>query len=238
MTTTYFRDHLKQTGPAMITKWEHYFDIYGRELAELQGRDVNFLEIGVFRGGSIPMWEGFFGRRSDLTFADIDPDCTRFATERSKVEIGDQSDPAFLAGLAADHGPFDLVVDDGGHKMDQQITSFQHLWPHVKTGGLYVVEDTHTSYWPGFGGGYREDSSFIEFAKKLVDQMHSWYTDQDEIFPLHQMAREVAAVRFYDSMVFIEKRTHTEPPTNLVARDGRVERSRAPLKMRNRRTVF
>jgi len=67
--------------------------------------------------------------------------------------------------------------------MDQQIASLRHLWPQLNDCGLYIVEDTHTSYRPGFGGGFRAPESFIEFAKDLIDRMHSWYTDDDAGFP-------------------------------------------------------
>lgn len=234
---TYFRNFPSQTGDRKLFKMEHYLEIYDGLLAGWQGRDIRFLEIGVFKGGSIPMWQGFLGRDSRLVFLDIDPACRDLAQPGTVVEIGDQSDPEFLDRVAQAHGPFDLIVDDGGHKMHQQITSFRHLWPQLRDRGLYIVEDVHTSYWPGFGGGLRELASFIEFAKDLIDQMHSWYTEDDAGFPLHPLAREIGAIRFYDSLVVIEKRLK-EPPVALTAQNGQVERSRRMLELRGRRSIF
>ena len=175
--------------------------------------------------------------RDRLVFLDIDPACAALALPGTTVEIGDQSDPAFLERVGAAHGPFDLIVDDGGHKMQQQITSFRHLWPRLADRGLYIVEDVHTSYWPGFGGGFREPASFIEFAKDLIDRMHSWYTEDDAGFPLHPLAREIGGIRFYDSLVVIEKRLK-EPPVAITAQDGQVGRSRRMLEVRGRRSIF
>ncbi|HLQ19391.1 MAG TPA: class I SAM-dependent methyltransferase [Tabrizicola sp.] len=234
---TYFRNFPSQTGDRKLFKMEHYLEIYDGLLAGWQGRDIRFLEIGVFKGGSIPMWQGFLGRDSRLVFLDIDPACRDLAQPGTVVEIGDQSDPEFLDRVAQAHGPFDLIVDDGGHKMHQQITSFRHLWPQLRDRGLYIVEDVHTSYWPGFGGGLREPASFIEFAKDLIDQMHSWYTEDDAGFPLHPLAREIGGIRFYDSLVVIEKRLK-EPPVALTAQNGQVERSRRMLELRGRRSIF
>ncbi|MCR9112916.1 MAG: class I SAM-dependent methyltransferase [Rhodobacteraceae bacterium] len=234
----YFLDYLKRTDHRGLTKWLHYFDVYARELGHLQGRDIAFLEIGIYRGGSIPMWAGYFGKEARLTFVDIDPDCARHAEPGTNVEIGDQADPDFLAMLAEKHGPFDIIVDDGGHHVHQQITSFEHLWPHLNDRGRYIVEDTHTSYWPGFGGGYREEKSFIEYAKRLIDQMHSWYTDQDDIFPFHEMARQVEGIRFYDSVTVIEKHLKAEPPLLIGSTNGKVTGSRKSLQVRDRRSVF
>lgn len=236
--TTYFDGALQRTDHRMMTKWQHYFDIYARELGHLEGRDVSFLEIGIFKGGSIPMWTGFFGAGARMTFADIDPGCAQLGEPSSTIEIGDQTDPEFLAQLGKTHGPFDVVIDDGGHMMDQQKTSFAHLWPYLKDGGLYLVEDTHTSYWPGFGGGFRDPASFVEFAKRLVDRMHSWYTDQDDIFPFDPIAKELDSVRFYDSIIVLEKARAAEPPLTVTSTDGKITRSRRALEVRGRGSVF
>lgn len=233
----YFRDYPGKTGDRTLFKMLHYLEIYDELLAPWQGRDVNFLEIGIYKGGSMPMWQGFFGKGAKLTFLDIDPACRALELPGTRVEIGDQSDPVFLQKIGTDHGPFDLIVDDGGHKMHQQITSFRELWPKLKDRGLYIVEDTHTSYWPGFGGGFREGKSLIEFAKDLIDRMHSWYTEDDTGFPLHPMAREIGGIRFHDSMVVIEKR-QKEAPIAITATNGKTTGSRRMLEIRGRRSIF
>jgi hypothetical protein len=234
---TYFRDFPAKTGNRTLFKMEHYLEIYDDLLAPWQGRDISFLEIGVYKGGSIPMWQGFLGQGAKLAFLDIDPACKALELPGTKVEIGDQANPDFLGRVAHAHGPFDLIVDDGGHKMDQQITSFLNLWPHLRDRGLYIVEDTHTSYWPGFGGGYQAPGSFIEMAKSLIDRMHSWYTEDDKGFPLHPLAREIGGIRFYDSLVVIEKRLK-EAPVAITAAHGKVQGSRRMLEIRGRKSIF
>lgn len=234
---SYFRDYLTRTGEKMVIKMEHYLDIYPRILRGWSGRNLKFLEIGVYKGGSLDLWKGYFGSEAQLTFIDIDPACKALEIPGTHIEIGDQTDAIFLADLAARRGPFDLVIDDGGHKMNQQLASFRALWPTLADGGLYVVEDTHTSYWPGFGGGFRAPASFIEYAKDLVDRMHSWYTDQDAIFPLHPMARQIGAIQFYDSMVVIEKQLKS-PPVSLSSRNGKTSRSSKILEVRGRTSIF
>jgi hypothetical protein len=216
---------------------EHYLEFYDELLAGWQGRDVSFLEIGVYKGGSIPMWQGFLGPGSRLVFCDIDPACRALALPGTTVEIGDQADAMFLEQVVAPHWPFDLIVDDGGHRMNQQITSFRHLWSRLADRGLYIVEDVHTSYWPGFGGGLRAPGSFVEFAKDLIDRMHSWYTEDDAGFPLHPLAREIGGIRFHDSLVVIEKRLK-EAPVAITAQHGQVRRSRRMLALRGRRSIF
>ncbi len=235
---SFFSDYLKRTDSRMLMKWAHYFDIYDREFTRFRSRPISFLEIGVFKGGSIPMWRAYFAKGSKLTFVDIDPDCARHADPGTTVEIGTQADPAFLARLAADYGPFDLILDDGSHINAHQIASFEALWPHIADRGLYVVEDCHTSYWPGFGGGYQNPASFISFAKAKIDAMHSWYTDEDDTFPFDPIAEELNGVRFYDSIVVFEKRRKPHPPTSITSENGEVRGSRRALEVRGRTSVF
>lgn len=234
----FFEDYFKTTDDRVIMKWAHYYDIYERELARYRDQPISFLEIGVFKGGSVPMWKAFFAKESRLNFIDIDPSCADRAEPGTTIEIGNQADPDFIRRIVETHGPFDVIVDDGSHINAHQIKTFELLWPHISNGGLYIVEDCHTSYWPGFGGGYRNEASFIEFAKRMIDKMHSWYTDQDALFPFDPIAKEVDSVRFFDSITMIEKRLLTRPPTLYIIENGRIEESTRPLKIRGRRSSF
>lgn len=234
----WFSEFLTRTDDRLLTKWAHYFDVYERELNRFRASPITFLEIGVFKGGSIPMWREYFADGSTLVFVDIDPNCAVLADPGTHVEIGNQADPDFLSHLAAKFGPFDVVLDDGSHINAHQIVSFQGLWPHMKPRSLYMVEDCHTSYWPGFGGGYRNEASFIEFAKRKVDAMHSWYTDQDDLFSFDGIAKELASVRFYDSIVAFEKAAHVQPPLSIQARNGQITGSRKALQIRGRTSIF
>ncbi len=234
---TWFEDYLSRTDDRLLMKWTHYFDVYEREFTRFRASPISFLEIGVFKGGSIPMWKKYFHDDARLTFLDIDPDCARHADPGTTVEIGNQADADTLARLAATHGPFDLILDDGSHVNAHQIASFNALWPHIAEGGLYVVEDCHTSYWPGFGGGYRNEASFIEFAKRKLDAMHSWYTDQDDLFPFDPIAEQLHSVRFYDSITVFEKRK-SQPPTAVTSQNGNVQLSRRALEIRGRKSAF
>lgn len=231
-------DYLKKTDDRALTKWQHYFQIYEREMGRFLRNPISFLEIGIWKGGSIPMWKDYLPDGSKLTFVDIDPACKSHEIDDTNIRIGNQADPKFLAELAKEFGPFDLVLDDGSHVCAHQIASFEGLWPHLNNGGLYMVEDCHTSYWPGFGGGYRNEASFVEYAKRLVDTMHSWYTDQDTLFPFQEVAKELNSVRFYDSIVAIEKLQQKDPPTSLISANGEVKASRKALEVRGRVSVF
>ena len=57
----------------MIHKWLHYFPIYETHLEPYRGRDVRLLEIGVSHGGSLQMWQDYFGSGSTIVGVDVAP---------------------------------------------------------------------------------------------------------------------------------------------------------------------
>ncbi|TRZ56840.1 MAG: class I SAM-dependent methyltransferase [Rhodocyclaceae bacterium] len=204
-------DYFTRNSGRLIFKWVHYFDIYERHFAAFRGRKIKFLEIGVYHGGSLQMWKNYFGPKAKIIGVDINPQCKAFEEANITIEIGSQEDPDFLRKLAATHGPFDIVLDDGGHTMRQQIVSFQELYPQVRPNGLYVCEDLHTSYWNNWQGGYRHPNTFIEYAKGLIDELHAWHSKDPESFRPTPLTRSAFGMHFYDSMLIIEKRPIIPP---------------------------
>jgi hypothetical protein len=201
-------------------KWVHYLTVYDRLFGPLAKgftppggapRPLRFLEIGVSKGGSLQLWRRFFGSDAVIYGVDIDPHCAAVAGPDRQVRIGSQADPAFLRSVVEEMGGIDVVLDDGSHVASHQRASFDTLFPLLSMGGLYVVEDTHTSYWIKHGGGLRRPGAFVETAKSLVDGMHKWYFRA----PVGRRARiaqtEITSIQFYDSIVVIEKGEHRRP---------------------------
>jgi hypothetical protein len=87
------------------------------------------------------------------------------------MHYGSQDDIAFLKTVNNSRDYFDIIIDDGGHTMKQQITSFIYLFPKVRSGGLYVIEDLQTSYFTDSDSGYLVNTTTIEFIKILVDDI-------------------------------------------------------------------
>lgn len=187
----------------VLNKWTHYPDIYDANFSRFRNSDVRMLEIGVFRGGSLELWRDYFGPQATIFGIDINPDCAGYADPPNQVRIGSQADPAFLQGVVREMGGVDIVLDDGSHIADHQSTSFRTLWPLLADGGLYVIEDLHTAYWPGdFGGGYRRRGTGIELIKDMIDDMHAWYHAHGS----RAVAPDsVLAVHVYDSIAIVEK---------------------------------
>jgi hypothetical protein len=122
-----------------------YLQLYERVLIGLQGRSIKLLEIGVYSGASIRTWLEYFPEAL-VVGMDINPNVPRDYARPVDIELADQSNVAQLVTIGTKHGPFDIIIDDGSHIWDHQITSLQYLLPYVKPSGFYILEDIHTSY--------------------------------------------------------------------------------------------
>lgn len=204
-----------------IHKWTHYFPVYEDLFQRYKNRSCTILEIGCDKGGSLQLWKRYLGPYAQIVGLDINPECKTSEEDQIQIEIGSQSDPKVLESLIQRHAPFDIVIDDGSHKMSDIAASFSHLFNHVCLDGLYIVEDLHTAYWPSFEGGLGSENSFIEFSKKVIDAIHIEYLDSTQEWDpfLLEVAKHTRALRFTDSMIIYEK--------------GRAIRKHAPIRGRN-----
>lgn len=196
----------------LINKWHHYFEIYHRHFHSLRGKSPVIMEIGVFHGGSAQMWHDYFGPGTTVIGVDIAERCRQFQDAHTFIEIGDQEDRDFLAKLRERYPRVDVLIDDGGHRMNQQIATFEELYPHLQPEGIYLCEDMHTSYLRDWGGGYRKEGTFVEYSKGLIDCLYGWYTQQPD-FGVTPLTKSTFALHFYDSVLVIEKRPKSSPPT-------------------------
>ena len=177
--------------------WMHgYYRTYSKHLGEYRERDgLRFLEIGVFEGASIGVWEDYFDGegnkyygigysgedRSGDYFAADETDFAFQYSPQTTLFRGDQSDGAFLASMLAESGgDFDIIVDDGSHDPAHMLFTFDILFPHLQPGGLYIFEDVETSYWNQEGAslygrtleqplGIGTTKSVVERFKGVVD---------------------------------------------------------------------
>lgn len=201
-----------------VFKWHHYFEIYHRHLAKFRGKNPNVLEIGVGSGGSLEMWKDYFGDGANIFGIDNRLECLEVAKkigqESINIHIGDQSDPEFWRDYILEAPTFDVIIDDGGHLMNQQIESFKCLYYKLADNGVYLVEDTHTSYFDNeeFQGGVGKNNTFIEFAKKFIDDLHSYHFEEDQQSSRLKFRNITNSIHFYDSIVIFEKLVCKEKP--------------------------
>lgn len=197
-----------------------YMEVYAEYFAPFRKKPIRFLEIGIFEGDSVKLWESYF-INAELHFIDVTDSNIKYFSNRSHYHFLDQGNSSSLVKFADNiKGQFDIIIDDGGHTMRQQITSFKALFPYIKSGGLYIIEDLHTSYWSQYGGSgdlsYSGPGTAVQFLKDLVDDLNytgavtgkaSWDLVPPEIKQnLNYYQEYIYSIHFYDSLCFIKKR--------------------------------
>lgn len=206
--------------------WGHnYVEQYDFFFAPLRNKPLKFLEIGFYRGSSAYLWEEYFPNAT-LHHLDIDRSQFEFAkklSRRSKLHMVDQSSPEELEAFVQQiGGDFDIIIDDGSHVVSHQITSFKTLFPYLKSGGIYVIEDLFSSYWKEYGGGgskrdpKESAGSTTLFLKALINDLN-WTGAKNayanmavcpseilDTFNYYQ--RNIQSMHFYTNICFIVKR--------------------------------
>lgn len=135
----------------------------------MRDKPIRLLEIGIENGFSVKIWLEYF-QDATVYGVDILPK-PNFDDDRFVFEQGDQSDIGFWVKFLDCHdGPFDIVIDDGGHKSGGIITAFENLFPFVNSGGYYIIEDLSTAYMPGYQDGWQNQ---MEFVSSLLHDINS-----------------------------------------------------------------
>lgn len=151
------------------SKHSVYWDLYENIFSNYDlTKRINILEIGVDTGTGMELLKKVFPN-SNICGIDI----RNITSTIGKVWVGDQKDENFLNIVNSNNGPFDIIIDDGSHVMEDQIKTFEYLFTKMNPGGIYIVEDTHTSYWKSHGGGYGTNS-FTNYSKNLTDFINYW----------------------------------------------------------------
>lgn len=202
----YFFWHQEKS--CLIHKWHHYFKIYETYASKFIGTSPNILEIGLWKGGSLEMWNYYFNGECSIHGIDINQECKYLPSylnaENINVSIGDQSNTKFWENFFTGSDlEFDIIIDDGGHRMKQQITSFECCFPYLSNGGIYVCEDTHTSYMKEYGGDLKNENSFMNYMKNYLDKIHSNHFDYE--YNNKYPAKGIESIHFYDSITVVTK---------------------------------
>lgn len=186
-----------QKSPFSSIKHTSYFQVYDELFGPYVGKPITFVEVGVLNGGSLFMWREFFGPQARIIGVELNPLAKKWEEHGFEIHTGSQADPDFWKQFFAKVGPVDILLDDGGHFHDQQIITTVEAIPHIKDGGLLVVEDVHTSYMPKFNSPSRY--SFINFAKSIADRINARFPGLD--ISTQELGKNVFSVAFYESIV-------------------------------------
>jgi hypothetical protein len=138
----------------LVVKPVPYLPIYEQLLAPLRRRAFSLLELGVWNGDSLKMWESAFPKAT-IVGVDLRPPDLRLGN-RVHIIGGDQTDAKLMRRLRNEHAPdgFDVIVDDASHLGVVTARSLQVLYgEHLRPGGLYCIEDWGTGYMPDWEDG-------------------------------------------------------------------------------------
>lgn len=196
-------------GTDKSSKHHNYCVIYEKYLEHLRHEDILFFECGYGgyhypdRGGQgARMWRDYFTRgtivSTDLYHKTNVPDGVFF-------EQGKQNDGEFWRKVVKEYGYPDVFVDDASHINPLTCDTFACMFPYLKSGGLYIIEDLEASYWEAiasdgtdFKGGLNRHGTIMWLLKQLTDAVNckSNGTADENIKSMH----------FYENIVFIQKK--------------------------------
>ena len=206
-------------------KWgSHFYTThYQNHFKSFKYKKINFLEIGVggykdpYSGGnSLRMWKVFFpfAKIFSLDIHDKSPQ----EENRIKIFKGSQVDEDFLDTISVTVGELDLIIDDGSHMNEHVIKTFDYLFPKLKNGGIYAIEDTQTSYWKHYDGtseDFNKPGTIYHYFKSLIDGLnHEEFMISD--YKKTYYDQNIVSMHFYHNMIFIYKGINNEPSNYLV----------------------
>ena len=183
----------------------NYCPIYERYFQHIRNSPLVLLELGVggydrpdIGGHSLRTWAEYFpqGRIYGIDIHDKE----FLNNDRIKTFMCSQDDPIRLREILNEiHSP-DIIIDDASHISPLTIKAFNILFPSLKSGGIYVIEDVHTSYWSthGFHGGTHPDTT-MNYFKGLADSLMPEHSGKESTFP-------ILSIQFWDRIIFILKK--------------------------------
>lgn len=209
-------------GTDKSSAFHNYTKVYADFFGPIRNDPLVFLEIGIYKGNSVKLWESYFPNAT-LYFIDNTPSYIEYFSKRSHYHFMDQTDWYTLHAFAKSvGGEFDVILDDAGHSMVGQIGSFQTFFQYLKSGGLYIIEDLHSSYWQQYGGGGTIQNpksgpgTCVFYLQSLVDELN--YTSaktecaDDAKVPaslrqtLNYFQDQIDSIHFYKSVCLIRKK--------------------------------
>jgi hypothetical protein len=176
------------------TRLANVYELYERYFEALRDEPVALLELGVHKGGSLKTWTEYFRHGTIVGVDALDPCADFSAYPNIRFELADQRDGGRLSHICRRHAPggFDIIVDDASHIGTFTLMSYQALFPHLKPGGFYCVEDWATGYWSDWSDGAvfspfdlqppsdeiekripTHDYGMVGFVKYMVDEVMS-----------------------------------------------------------------
>lgn len=205
---------MKSEQGKVVWKNAFYGSIYEEWLERFKGKEVVLMEVGTGRGGSLQVWKSYLGPKSMIYGVDYHGDLF-YEEDQIKHFLADQGNRASLEAIPVKE--LDVLIDDGSHMNSHQINTFEVLFPRIKSGGLYIIEDVGCSYRKDYDGGYRKQGTLIEYCKDIIEnlQINEWteLIPKDahnkwlasNVLPYNPAFGNIGSIVFYTGMIIIRK---------------------------------
>lgn len=176
----------------------NYIPVYEGYMSSVQEKNICLFEIGIDKGRSIKMWRDYFPE-AVIVGIDIKESSIQYYGDRVYTIVADQRNKKDLEHIVEIFPSFDFIIDDGSHKSYDQVFSFLFLFEYLKSGGVYFIEDTHTSFISQFNRSKYEGGSCFDFFVELAKGMNS---------KIGCDIKSVEYIKFLERMIVIKKREH------------------------------
>lgn len=196
-----------------------YTPHYEAYFKNVRSKHLKVLELGIGAGGPfLKALEEYFPNASIFGAEIYGPFCEAYKG-RGTILQGNLGEREFVDHIAS-HGPFDIIIEDANHSMQQQQELFLALFPAVCNNGVYIIEDIGTSYMKSFGGRLRDGYNTIDKSKDLVDYVNldffrqtPWfhqriegpYSQESTDLYAHPFEKSIYAIHFYRGLILVFK---------------------------------
>jgi hypothetical protein len=182
-----------------------YLRHYERILGGLRDAQITLLEIGVAEGASLRTWERFLPS-AKIVGVDINEACRQFTGGRVTVEIGSQADPLFLSGLAAKYQP-SIVIDDGSHQTAHIFITFEHLFPSLPPGAIYIIEDVYLHHGVHAQNSHGQGGiTPTEYFARVASLIASQHLEPEHDRDIQRLINTIDHIEFISRAIVIYKR--------------------------------
>ena len=197
--------------------YERFYDMF---LYPLINKDIIFFEIGIDSSRSLKMWNDMF-KNGKIYGMDIE---VNFVHEKGEIFKGDQSNQDDLDRIISIINKANIIVDDGSHKPEHQLYTFNYLFEKLLAfGGIYIIEDVETNYWTkgklydyDINAGYNADNNVVKIFRDIIDivnrefllEKHQIIIKQSKIN--YENLKYISSITFGANCIIIKKMTTKE----------------------------
>lgn len=185
-----------------------YLDTYEKYLFELKDKEFTLLELGVAGGASIKTWKEYF-TKAKVYGIDNNPTCTG-----EGIFIGDATDEIFMSRVLEQIGEVNVLIEDSSHIGWDMIKIFEFMFPKIKSGGYFFLEDTHVIYSPHYEQGSGAFGFFTGLAKDVDiagrgmtgNASYALSVENPTFEPIPKYSQYLKAMHLYPSLWIFERK--------------------------------